>query len=267
MCGGVAIALADVAVLFVQHGVVNVLELLGLVSFGVAARVVFPGDACEPFGGTFFQESVVPILRACFAGSRRGVGTGGLLLELVLQVRVDCGCVNRLRRVLQQGIHGVVLRLRVDLWVRHGGGAKVLRVEDFSRSKILSAYGSPGTTCGLVEGRGGSPIATITPYPYWWSSGGGPVQGKTRWERRGNVLPSELVCRADHVTDTDVKGVKPNEGLTRKDGRRSHSARCPPRQAWALTSLQAGSPSHNPEEEEWGQRRLRNLPGAVPRMS
>ena len=75
MRGWIAISLADVAVLFIQHGIVDMLELLGLICFGIAARVVFPSDACEPFCGAFFQESVIPILRACFAGSRRGVGT------------------------------------------------------------------------------------------------------------------------------------------------------------------------------------------------
>ena len=33
----------------------------------------------------------------------------------------------------------------------------------------------------------------------------------------GAALPSELVCKADHVTNTEMKGVKLNEGLTRED--------------------------------------------------
>ena len=79
----VAFTLADVAVLLIQHRVVNVLELLGFVRLGIAARVVFSGNACEPFGGTFLQESEVPFLRACLALGRRRVGTGCGLLELV----------------------------------------------------------------------------------------------------------------------------------------------------------------------------------------
>ena len=65
----VAVALAHVTVLLVQHGVVDVLELLRFVCLGIAARVRLSGDTCEFFGRKLPQESVVPVLSASFAGS------------------------------------------------------------------------------------------------------------------------------------------------------------------------------------------------------
>ena len=121
MRGGVAVPLADVAVLFVQHGIVDMLELFGFVCLGVASRVVFPGNACETFGGTFFQEGIVPVFRACLAGGRRRVLTGRELLELVLQVWIDRGCVEWLWGMLQQGIRDGVMQPRIGWRIRHRG--------------------------------------------------------------------------------------------------------------------------------------------------
>ena len=57
--------------------------------------------------------------------------------------------------------------------VKHGNLEQSLHVKDSQQRFILISIRLTWTTCGLVEVRGGSPIATNTPYPYCWPSGGG----------------------------------------------------------------------------------------------
>ena len=106
----IAVAFACATVLFVQHRVVNVLVLFRLVGFRVTARVRLAGYGGKSFCRTFFQQRIIPVLCAGFAGTGRRIASGTRrVLDLIIRVFLGDGRTEGWRCLLKQRVEISVL--------------------------------------------------------------------------------------------------------------------------------------------------------------